>query len=103
MVRRYCRSGYELDRGVVEHLGFAVCNLHFREPVRKAGRLVRVGVVHPLELGAGLDKAVAHPVDVPVVQPDSGKDELALFTGGRWPALWGIVHTVSRSHRQTSS
>ena len=103
MLGRDGRPGDHLDLGVVEHLSFAGRNLHFREPVRKAGQLGRVGVVDPFELAAGFRQPVAHPVDVPVVEPNSCEDELALFTGRYGPAFWGIVHTVSGGHSQNSS
>ena len=52
------------------------------------------GIVNPLELGTGLDEAVALAVDVAVVEVGGGEDEFAgRDDGGRF-ALGGVVHAI---------
>ena len=88
-------AGHHLDPRVLEHLGHAGGHLRSRELSSQSGGFAGVTVIYPLELGTGLGEAVAHAVDMPVVETDGGEDELAFLAGRRRLALRRVAHPVS--------
>ena len=98
MVGRDLGGGDEVDTAVLEHLFLAGRDAGRWELLGEAGRFGPVVVVYPLQLAAGLAEPVAHPVDVPMVEPDRGEHELALLTDPRRRAPGRVVHTVAVLH-----
>ena len=70
-------AGDELHVGVVERFLLGAGRVDARVAGAELLDLGRVGVVDPAELAAGLEQAVAHAVDVAVVEADGGEREVA--------------------------
>ena len=88
-------AGDQLDLGIVERFLLGSGRLDVRVAGAELLDLCVVGVVDPAELGAGLEQAVAHAVDVAVVEADGGEREVAgfadFFGGGRGGRVGGAV------------
>jgi hypothetical protein len=88
-------AGDEVYPGIVERLLLGAGRVDVRVAGAELLDLGRVGVVDPAELAAGLEQAVAHAVDVAVVEADGGEREVArfadLFGGGRGGRVGGAV------------
>src|ERR1041384_3493346 len=79
------RPAAPLHLGVVEDLLQGSRDLDLWVAPRERGRFLRVGIVDPLDRGAGVRERPTHAVDVIVVEVRRGEDELArLHDGQRW-------------------
>jgi hypothetical protein len=96
-------AGDELHLGIVERFLLRSGRLDVRVAGAELVNFRRVGVVDPAELGAGFQQAVAHAVDVAVVEADGGDGEVAWIAdgsgGGRRWCVGGavalrVVHVV---------
>ena len=102
VVARHRCPRHQVDARVFQDLGLGRGYLRSRELLGEGGRLAGVWVVDPLQLGTGLCQAVAHSVDMPVVETDGGENELAFLARRRRPALWGVAHAKVCGHRRAS-
>ncbi len=89
----------EADLGIVQDLLQGPRDPCLRELGPEGVRLPGIGVVDPLERGAGLEEAVAHAVNVPVVQPHGGHREFSRLHDRARLALRGVVHAVGLLER----
>src|ERR1700722_637930 len=101
-------AGHQRDAGVVEGLLLGGGRLHAGVALKERADLGRVGIVDPAELGAGLEQAVAHAVDMAVVEADGGECEVARLAhrlgvggGGRGGGAAPAAH-VAISFMRTS-
>lgn len=88
----------QFDVGVVKDFLFRGGGLRLRERLDEAVDLVGVWVVGPAEIGACFDEAVAHAVDVSVVEADGGNREIAGGDYVRGFAFGGVIHSVGFLH-----
>jgi hypothetical protein len=92
-------AGDEVYLGIVEGFLLGSGRLDVRVASSELLDFFVVGVVDPAELGAGFQQAVAHAVDVAVVEADGGEDEVARLAdrlgGGGGRCVAGAVAVVA--------
>ena len=91
-------AGHQFDGRVGQHLFFAFGQPDLRVTGFKRLHLGRVRVVHPFQRRPGVQQAVGHAVDVPVVEADGRKRELPFLDDRRGDAFWCVVHTIFLCH-----
>ena len=91
-------SAYQLHLRVGKDLLLACRGLRRGKALLKSRNLRRIRVIDPLHLGPRLRQAVAHPVDMPVIQRDGSDLKFPGSHHRRRLSLGRIVHSVFFLH-----
>ena len=83
---------------VLQHFLLTVGGPGLGKRLQEGGHLPLVRVIDILEGAAGLRQAVAHAVDMAVVQPDGGEHEFPVLHHRLRSALGGIGHSIRYVH-----
>ncbi len=91
-------SGDQMGLRILQRFLLAVGGPGLREGFQKRGYLLLVRVVNVFQRSAGLRKAVAHSVNMPVIQPYGGKHKFPVLYHRLRLSLWRVIHAIRNIH-----
>lgn len=91
-------AGDEFDGRVFQDFGFGAGDLDAGIGLAEGADFGRIGIVDEGEFAASLAEAVAHAVDVTVVEADGGEGEISGLADAVGLAGGGVIHAVGFLH-----